>query len=270
MRGRGRCARTSPRRRRRTSRLRLRLRQSSSVIFHRRSGSAWRASNRRSCSSSLMCSQNLTIITPSSTSELLEADDLLVRPAPLLVGGEALDALDEHPPVPAAVEHGHPAEAGDSGGRSATGSGAASRRASAWRTSTPGSGAGRAARTTRLIAPPLPAASGPSNTSSSPGPSSPEPSWPPMCRRSCSQRRCAAARRRAYSLASGAASRSSAVDAAHRRRCYAPGRAARAAPPAVEVGTAGGPALGVVHRRRRARRRRAPVRPSTPSPRRRR
>ena len=42
----------------------------------------------------------------------LEVDDLLVAAPPLLLRGEALDALDEHPAVPAAVEHGHPAEAG--------------------------------------------------------------------------------------------------------------------------------------------------------------
>ena len=149
-----------------------------------------------------MCSQNLTRITPSSTivrSKLTISS--YARPH-CSWRGEPLDALDEHPAVPAAVEHRHPAEAGDAGGRSATGSGAASRRTSAWRTSTRGSGAGRAARTTRLIAPPLPAASGPSNTSSRPGPSSPEPIWPPMCRRSCSHRRCGLARGAAsYSLA---------------------------------------------------------------------
>ncbi len=43
----------------------LRLRQSSSVIFQRRSGSFWRLSKRSSCSSGLICSQNLTMITPS-------------------------------------------------------------------------------------------------------------------------------------------------------------------------------------------------------------
>ena len=40
-------------------------------------------------------------------------DDLLVRPLPLFLGGVALDALDEHSAVPAAVEHAHPAEPGD-------------------------------------------------------------------------------------------------------------------------------------------------------------
>src|SRR4051794_31430602 len=35
----------------------------------------------------------------------LELDDLAVRPPPLRFGREALDALDEHAAVPAAVEH---------------------------------------------------------------------------------------------------------------------------------------------------------------------
>jgi hypothetical protein len=41
----------------------------------------------------------------------LEVDDLAVRPAPGLLGGEALDPLDEHPAVPGAVEDGHAAPA---------------------------------------------------------------------------------------------------------------------------------------------------------------
>ena len=43
---------------------------------------------------------------------LLELADLPVGPAPLLVGGEALDPLDQHPAVPGPVEDGHPAPAG--------------------------------------------------------------------------------------------------------------------------------------------------------------
>src|SRR5262249_34374448 len=38
----------------------------------------------------------------------LEAVDLVVGSKPLLAGGEALDSLDEHPPVPGAVDHGQP------------------------------------------------------------------------------------------------------------------------------------------------------------------
>ena len=60
-----------------------------------------------------MCSQNLTRIRPSTHERSLEVDDLVVRPRPLLGRGEALDALDEHTAVPAAIEHAHPAEAGD-------------------------------------------------------------------------------------------------------------------------------------------------------------
>src|SRR3954453_12868871 len=45
----------------------------------------------------------------------LEVVDLAVGPPPLLLGGEALDALDEHAPVPGAIEHGHPAPAGQRG-----------------------------------------------------------------------------------------------------------------------------------------------------------
>ena len=39
----------------------------------------------------------------------LEVDDLVVGAAPLALVGESLDALDEHPSVPGAIEHGHPA-----------------------------------------------------------------------------------------------------------------------------------------------------------------
>ena len=42
----------------------------------------------------------------------LEAGDLVVGAAPLLLGREALHPLDQHPPVPGAVEHGHAAPAG--------------------------------------------------------------------------------------------------------------------------------------------------------------
>ena len=45
----------------------------------------------------------------------LEAGDLVVGAAPLLLGGEALDALDEDAAVPRPVEDGHPAPAGQRG-----------------------------------------------------------------------------------------------------------------------------------------------------------
>src|SRR5205823_14096306 len=45
----------------------------------------------------------------------LELDDLLVRAALLVHAREPLHALDEHPAVPGAVEHGHPAPAGKGG-----------------------------------------------------------------------------------------------------------------------------------------------------------
>src|SRR6185437_13416687 len=41
----------------------------------------------------------------------LELADLLVGPAPLVLGGEALDPLDQDPAVPGPVEHGHAAPA---------------------------------------------------------------------------------------------------------------------------------------------------------------
>src|SRR3954451_25443493 len=40
-----------------------------------------------------------------------ELNDLLVGATPLIRGGEALDALDEHTPVPTAIEHRHATEA---------------------------------------------------------------------------------------------------------------------------------------------------------------
>ena len=43
----------------------------------------------------------------------LELHDLLVGPPPLLGRGVALEPLDQHPPVPAPVEHGHAAEPGE-------------------------------------------------------------------------------------------------------------------------------------------------------------
>ena len=84
-----------------------RLRQSSGVSFHAFSGSFSRALNRLSCSSSEMCSQNLTRIIPSSARDRSRPDDLVVGALPLLLGGKALHPLHEHPPVPGAVEHAH-------------------------------------------------------------------------------------------------------------------------------------------------------------------
>ena len=52
-------------------------------------------------------------MTPSSDEAALELDDLGVGAGPLLDRGEPFDSLDQHPAVPAAVEHAHPAEARD-------------------------------------------------------------------------------------------------------------------------------------------------------------
>ena len=93
----------------------LRLRQSSSVSFHDFSGSSLRASKRLSCSSSETCIQNLISIMPSAASVRLELVDLVVGARPLRLGGELLDALDEHAPVPRAVEHRHAAPARERG-----------------------------------------------------------------------------------------------------------------------------------------------------------
>ena len=43
---------------------------------------------------------------PERASDVLEVDDLPVGAHPVGLGGEALDPLDEHAPVPAAVEDG--------------------------------------------------------------------------------------------------------------------------------------------------------------------
>ena len=86
-----------------------RLRQSSSVSFHALSGSSRRRSNRRSCSSSDMCIQSLITTIPSSANECSKSVISLIGAAPLHLGGEVLDPLDEHAPVPAAVEDGHAA-----------------------------------------------------------------------------------------------------------------------------------------------------------------
>src|SRR5204863_5919864 len=44
--------------------------------------------------------------------DALEVVDLVIRPLPLLAGREALDALDEHPAVPRAIEDRHAAPPG--------------------------------------------------------------------------------------------------------------------------------------------------------------
>ena len=197
----GRCARASPRPRPRTPPRRSRLRQSSSVSFHvlqrvgRRAPRSGAAAPARET-----CIQNLTRIMPSAARVRSNSTISLVRPAPLLLGGEALDPLDEHPAVPGAVEHGHAAPARAAPARSATGSGGASRRRSARRTARPARAAGPAAPTSRLIAPPLPEASQPSKTTHSGGPSRCSPSWPPSSRRRCSSRSPAASRRLAASF----------------------------------------------------------------------
>ena len=89
-----------------------RLRQSSSVSFHALSGSSRRRSNRRNCSSSRHVHPELDHDHALFGQRVLEVGDLLVGPPPLHLGGEVLHPLDQHPPVPAAVEDGHAAPSG--------------------------------------------------------------------------------------------------------------------------------------------------------------
>ena len=65
-----------------------------------------------SCSSCDMCIQSLMTIIPSSAKRVLEVVDLLVGPAPLDLGRQALDPLHQDAAVPAAVEDGHAAPSG--------------------------------------------------------------------------------------------------------------------------------------------------------------
>ena len=60
-----------------------------------------------------MWSHSFTRIRPSRHQRALELHDLVVRPAPLLERRVALDALDQHAAVPAAIEGGHAAHAGE-------------------------------------------------------------------------------------------------------------------------------------------------------------
>ena len=77
---------------------------------------------------------------------VFEVVDLVVGPAPLLLGGQLLHPLDQDPAVPAAVEDGHAAPTGQRAARSATGSGGATRRGWGRRRGRCGRGADRAAR----------------------------------------------------------------------------------------------------------------------------
>ena len=52
-----------------------------------------------------MCSQNLIEHHALGGEHPLELEDLAVRPRPFLLGGELLHALDQHAPIPGAVEH---------------------------------------------------------------------------------------------------------------------------------------------------------------------
>ena len=88
--------------------------------------------------------KNLIRIIPSATSDALEVVDLVVGALPLLLGGELLDPLDEHAPVPRAVVDGHPAPARQRGPEAPAASGGASRRRSAPRTARRARDAGRA------------------------------------------------------------------------------------------------------------------------------
>ena len=90
-----------------------RLRQSSSLSFHRLSGSL-RAVLEPSPLFVLADLQPELDEDHALVHEApLEVDDLVVGPHPLFVGGEPLDPLDEQAPVPTPVEHAHPALAGD-------------------------------------------------------------------------------------------------------------------------------------------------------------
>ena len=147
-----------------------RLRQSSSVSFHAFSGSSRRASKRSSCSRVGDVQPELDQHEVLLVEHLLEGVDLVVGALPRALGGEALDALDQHAAVPRAVEHGHPAPARQqrpearaaSGGAARRGVGAAIEATRTWR--------GSSGSTSRLIAPPLPDASQPSNTTQNGGP----------------------------------------------------------------------------------------------------
>ena len=81
-----------------------------------------------SCSSWEMCSQSLTMTMPSSARDCSKRRDLVVGPAPLLLGGQLLDPLHQHPPVPASgrARPCRPSRAAPA--RTATRSGGAARR----------------------------------------------------------------------------------------------------------------------------------------------
>ncbi len=78
--------------------------RSVSESFHRRMGSSIRASNRRSCSSSLTENQYLIRMMPSSTSSRSKIGRLLEEPVVLGRGAEPEDVLDAGAVVPTAVE----------------------------------------------------------------------------------------------------------------------------------------------------------------------
>ncbi len=90
------------------------------VIFHVFSDRP-AALKRRSCSSAEMCSQNLAKIGHRRPACARTRRSRRGAP-PLLLGREALDALDEHAAVPGAVEDGHATPSPAAGPRSARGS----------------------------------------------------------------------------------------------------------------------------------------------------
>ena len=191
----GRCGRACPRPPPRTESRFSRLRQSSSVSFHCFSGSFSRRLKRFSCSSSEMCIQSLIRIIPSSASDALEVVDLVVGAQPLLARRRTPRPAR---PAPARTRSGRrrpsrpsPAARGQKRQRKwwrfSSGVGAANWTTRTWR--------GSIGATSRLIAPPLPDASQPSNSDARPAGRSP-------ARRSGRRASAAAARSRAQAFSS--------------------------------------------------------------------
>src|SRR3954447_8916299 len=171
-----------------------RLRQSSSVSFHDRSGSRARRSKRLSCSCGETCSQNLMMIMPSSAS--MRSNSLISPYARDHCSSVAKPSTRStstrpyHDRSSTAI----PPQPGSTGKkrhrkwwRFSSWVGAANDATRTWR--------GSSGATRRLIAPPLPEASQPSNSTHTGGPSRPSPSRPPSTSRSSSRRRCSFASR---------------------------------------------------------------------------
>ena len=171
-----------------------RLRQSSAVSFHDLRGSSRRRSKRRPCSSCDMCIQSLMTIIPSSAkvcsksliswyarrhwTSVARLSTRSTRTRPYQLRSKMV--MPPHPGSGGQKRH-------KKWWRSSSGVGAAKGATCTWR--------GSSGSTSRLIAPPFPAASQPSKTMQTGGPSLPSFSWPPLISRKCNRRRCALPRR---------------------------------------------------------------------------